>query len=607
MRIPEDKIDDIRNSVNIVDVIGSSVRLKKAGKNFVGLCPFHNEKTPSFSVNAEKQIYKCFGCGEGGNVFTFLMKDQNITFYEAVRQLAEKSGISIPRIEEDPQKQQDRERLYVANEFACEWYSNNLWETKTGAAALRYLRGRGFSDETLKTFEIGCALDEWESLVKAAKQASYEYQTLIDAGLALRKSRNDNPYDRFRDRIMFPIKNQFGRIVGFGARKFDNSEGPKYINTPETAVFHKGRVLYGLFHNKDTIRARDMIIMVEGYTDVMALYAHGISLGAATCGTALTSNQAQLVNRHTKNVVLLYDADTAGVKAALRGAEVLFGANLDVSVVNLGENADPDSFLTNHSLEEFNDKLEKRKTIVDFYASSFRQKGEALTYTGKTARIRDMIDLIDTISDRLKRELLLKEIGEKLGADDRLIFKEYYRKKRSKARFKRQGSLTDTGEPVKTADPEIDPVEKDLGRVLVNDPQIAKLILKSIDRKDIKSGLIRTIIELVESFLKLKKEKYSPADLITAADDPGLQRFIPGLSIDRFMLEKKVDTEIDYFSNLAESVLSILKARKVDRELIELQDELKKGEDNRKDTSELTKKYQELIKLRSSMAHLSKK
>jgi len=379
MRIPGDKIEDIRNAVNIVDVIGNVVRLKKSGKNYKGLCPFHTEKTPSFMVNPDKQMYKCFGCGEGGNVFTFLMKDQNITFYEAVKQIAEKAGIALPRIKSDPEEHKELEKFYAINEFAADWYAKTLWNTKAGKNALEYLRERGFRDETLRAFKIGYARDDWEDLARAAARASFDRQTLLDAGLALQKTQGSSPYDRFRNRIMFPIANTYGRTAGFGARKFDDAEGPKYINSPETPVFHKGKLLYGLFQNKDTIRKSDMAILVEGYTDVMTLFEHGVGLGVATLGTALTPNQAQLVNRHTKNVVLLYDADASGVKAALRGAEVLFGAYLDVQVINLGGGADPDSFLREHTVEEFYETIGKRMSIVEFYAAGFSGEGAELT------------------------------------------------------------------------------------------------------------------------------------------------------------------------------------------------------------------------------------
>jgi len=606
MRIPEDKIDEIRSSVDIVDVIGSTVRLKKAGKNFQGLCPFHTEKTPSFMVNPEKQIFKCFGCGAGGNVFSFIMKDQNVTFYEAVKQMADKAGISLPRMKEDAQERRDLEKYYAVNEFAAKWYANNLWKSTAGKHALEYLRKRGFRDETLRDFNIGFALDGWEGLVHAASKASFGQDALLESGLALQKTPRDTPYDRFRNRIIFPIQNQFGRIVGFGARKFDDSEGPKYINSPESPVYHKGRLLYGLFQNKDTVRKHDIVILVEGYTDVMALYEYGVKLGVATLGTSMTPNQAQLINRHTKNVVLLYDADVPGIKAALRGAEVLFGANLNVHVVNLGENADPDSFLRQNPVEAFYEKMKNRQSIIEFYASSFRDRGGELPYDEKTRRIREMIDLIDNVRDRLQREIMLQEVGEKLSADVKTIFKEYYRKKRSKARYRgRQEPPGPPPEKVSIA-VEIEPAERDLARLLINEPAIAAHITQEIEEADIHNENIVKLYKIVKK-LSAKAKDYTPADLVTAAGDSVLNEIIPGLSLAQYEMngdKKLLHERIDL---LAEGVVARLKARGFDAELADVQEAIRKAESTNSDTKDLILKYQELLSRKNSLTHKSDK
>ncbi len=606
MRLSDDKIEEIRYSVNIVEIIGSSVRLKKSGKNFTGLCPFHQEKTPSFMVNSEKQIYKCFGCGEGGNVFSFIMKDQNISFIEAVKQLAERSGIQLPRIQDDSKERHDLEKLYTLNEFAEEWYKNNLWKTEPGKKALDYLRKRGFRDDTLKVFGIGYVPEGWDGLVRASTAASFDRKLLEEAGLAISKTQKNSSYDRFRNRIIFPVRNQYGRTVGFGARKFDDSEGPKYINSPETPVYQKGRLLYGLYQNREAVRQRDMIIIVEGYTDVMALYEHGIGVGVATSGTALTPEQARLINRYTKNVVLLYDADAAGIKAALRGTEVLFGANLDVNVINLGQKNDPDSFLRENTIEDFNAKLEERQSIIEFYASGFKDKGKSLSYNQKTSRIRDMMDLIDNISDTLKRELMLKEIGEKLSTDEKTIFKEYYRKKRAGSRYKRTYEKPDTEKPAKNLLNELDPVEKSLGRILVNDPESTGDIISSIDKEDINSPVIVNLLGIVEKIFKAKKQ-YKPGDLINEGLDSDMQKLISGFALMPGIISKKEDAEQEFFSNEAESILAILKARHVDRDLEKLQEEMKNDKNSPKKSAELDKKYHDLMQIRKELTHLSRK
>ena len=606
MRIPEEKIEEVRNSVSIVEVIGSAVRLKKAGKNYIGLCPFHEEKTPSFSVNSEMQIYKCFGCGEGGNVFTFLMKDQNISFIEAVRQIAEQVGISLPRYQEDTQEKQRLEKLYAVNEFAAGWFSRNLRETpdSRGKKALDYLLSRGFKDETVRAFEIGFAPDSWEALLNAAAKASYEQQTLLEAGLAIRKSPESSPYDRFRNRIIFPIKNEFGRTVGFGARKFDENddqESPKYINSPESPVYHKGRLLYGLFQNKETIRKKDMVILVEGYTDVMALFEHGIGFAAATLGTALTPLQGQLINRYTKNVVLLYDADTAGVKAALRGADVLFGAGLDVQVVNLGGNSDPDSFLRNNPKEVFIEAIENRRSVVDFYAASFADTGKDLPYNEKSGRIRNIIDLVDSVKDPLKRELMLKEIGEKLSTDYKTIFKEFYRKKRSQFHKATGQDKKLPGKPILLS--EIDQVELDLGSIVINSPGLARALLNSIEIDNIRSPHIMKIIEVTKK-LASKKKQYSPADLVSAAEDENLQKIVTGLAFNPHEFPKQNEEKSqERLHQVADDIVTKLRLRRINRDLDTLQEQIKKAEAAGNDTTPFVSQFQVLMLQKNEMTH----
>ncbi|MCP4726824.1 MAG: DNA primase [bacterium] len=607
MRIPEHVIDDIRNSVNIVDVIGSVVRLKKAGQNFIGLCPFHQEKTASFSVSPSKQIYKCFGCGEGGNVFSFLMKDQNMTFADALKQLAEKSGIDLSKYKDTPQdqeKKQQNEELYAVNEFAAEWFVNNLRNTKEGKKALDYLLSRGFKEETLELFGTGYAPDSWDGLINAAHKAKYKAETLALAGLVVSKA-SSSYYDRFRDRIIFPIKNEYGRAVGFGGRAMKDQEGAKYINTPETPVYHKGRVLYGLFQNKDFIRKKDMVILVEGYTDVMALNEYGVGVGVASLGTSLTQRQAQLIKRYTKNAILLYDADAAGVRAALRGSEILFGADIDISVVNLGDNSDPDSYLRDNSRDAFLDEIRNRKSIVEFYASSFDKDEKELSANEKVGRIRDMIDLVDNIQDQLKRELMLKEIGENLSTDVKSIFKEYYRKKRTQSRYKKESKEPET-ESKEIELKDIDPVERRLAQVLVNEPGLAKQILKDITELEIRDNRVLSVVDIVKEVIKSKK-KYTPADIIAAEDNENFQKFVSSLGFEYQTFSDISEDEHELSKNDASSILSTLKARKVDRELSGIQDEIKNAEKAGKSTAKFIKKYNELFQKRSKLAHPSKK
>ncbi len=604
MRIPDEKIEDVRYSVDIVDVIGDVVTLKKTGKNFLGHCPFHQEKTPSFTVNPEMQIYKCFGCNEGGNVFSFIMKEQNISFMDALRQLAQRAGITLPRPKEDEVETKQVENLYAVNEFAAKFYNRNLFESKGGKKALDYLFGRGFQEKTLRDFHVGYAPDAWEELAHEAGKASYDHNTLVESGLAIRKSPGSSPYDRFRNRIMFPISNEYGRIVGFGARSFEQSDdknSPKYINTPETPVYHKGKLLYGLFQNKDKIRKKDMSIVVEGYTDVMALYEHGIGLGIATSGTALTPKQAMLLGRYSRNVVVLYDADTAGIKAALRGSEVLFGSNLDVQVVNLGSDADPDSYLRTHSRDDFIKAVQDRKSVIDFYAASFAESGKTLSYQEKAEQIRSMINLVDSVKDSLKRDLMLQEIGEKLSADFKTIFKEFYRKKRMKNRVtvRRKTSVEIHVPP----GADIDEIERELGSIMVNSSDLTFAIMDSIEENLIHSPFIMDIFTIIKSFGSGKK-KYTAADIITKVKDEKLQQLITELAFTPFGIPKQDETEVyDRLAQAADEIVEKFRRRKIDVELDSLRLEIKQAQEKGDDTNELVSKYQDLLHKKEKFTH----
>ncbi len=604
MRIPDEKIEEVRYAVDIIDVIGDVVTLKKTGKNFLGHCPFHQEKTPSFTVNPEMQIYKCFGCNEGGNVFSFIMKEQNISFIDALRQLAQRVGIMLPRHKEDEVETKQVEKLYAVNEFAAKFYNKNLFGSKGGKKALDYLLGRGFQEKTLIDFHVGYSPDAWEELVHEAGKASFDHDTLVESGLTIRKSPGSSPYDRFRNRIMFPISNEYGRIVGFGARSFeknDDKNSPKYINTPETSVYHKGKLLYGLFQNKDRIRKKDMSIVVEGYTDVMALYEHGIGLGIATSGTALTPKQAMLLGRYSRNVVVLYDADTAGIKAALRGSEVLFGSNLDVQVVNLGSNADPDSYLCTHSRDDFIKAVQDGKSVIDFYATSFADSGKKLSYQEKAEQIRSMINLVDSVKDSLKRDLMLQEIGEKLSADFKTIFKEFYRKKRMKNRVtvRKKTSVETHMSPGIN----IDEIERELGSIMVNSSDLTFAIMDSIEENLIRSPLIMDIFKIIKSFGSGKK-KYSAADIITKIQGEKLQQLITELAFAPFGIPKQDETEVyDRLAQAADEIVEKFKRRKIDVELDSLRLEIKQAQEKGSDTLELVSKYQDLLHQKEKFTH----
>ncbi|MDQ7063874.1 MAG: DNA primase [candidate division KSB1 bacterium] len=425
--IPENIVEEVRMASDIVDVVSDYVALKQKGRNFFGLCPFHPEKTPSFSVNPEKQIFHCFGCGTGGNVFTFIMKEEGVNFPEAVRILAKRAGIAIPEPEEATDVNlQVREALYHINEMAMAFYEQQLF-SPAGREALKYLHSRGFTDEGIRTFHLGYAPDSFDALLKHATARHFSPDKLEQAGL-LNKREDGGYYDRFRHRVMFPILNLSGKVIAFGGRRLsDDDTIPKYVNSPETPIYHKSNVLYGLFLARDAIREQDLAVFVEGYTDMMRLYLSGIRNVVATSGTALTPLQARLVRRYTQNVTLLYDSDTAGAAATLRGADVLVEQGLEVKVAELQEGEDPDSFVQKYGPDALREQLAKAIPLLDFKALRIPEAGGHLE---KNERVQSLVQTLAKIQDGLKRQEMVHYYAEKMKLDEEVLWDEVRRLRR---------------------------------------------------------------------------------------------------------------------------------------------------------------------------------
>ena len=350
MQISEEILEKVKEQNDIVDVISESVRLKRSGRNFSGLCPFHNEKSPSFSVSQDKQIYKCFGCGESGNVITFVMKNKNMPFVEAVKYLADRVNITIEsdkgRISPTAKK---RELLYKVNVEAARFFYSNLRLTKE---AKEYFFNRGIKEDTIKRFGLGFAKDSWNNLLFHLRKLGFKDDLLLEAGLVSTSERTGNKYDRFRNRVIFPVFDYRGKVIGFGGRVLDDSK-PKYLNSPETLVFQKGTNLYGLnFAIKSKMQERYFII-VEGYMDLITLHQYGITNVVASLGTALTTNQARLLRRYADKVIISYDADIAGQAATMRGLDILKDAGFDVRVLSIPQGKDPDEYVRSNGKDAF--------------------------------------------------------------------------------------------------------------------------------------------------------------------------------------------------------------------------------------------------------------
>ena len=450
MMIPDDKVEEVKSATDIVDVVSDYVRLKKAGSNFKGLCPFHNEKTPSFNVNPSMGIFKCFGCGEGGDAISFVMKIEGTGFTETVRMLAEQAGIELPSEgTQDPHKD-EKESILHALRFAARWYYEQLTKTDVGRErGLKYFENRGLAPETIKKFGLGFAPDAWDALLKAAEAAQIKPEILDKAGLVLPNKNGDGFHDRFRERVMFPIFSHVGKVLGFGGRVLPDSKAPtgdyvppKYINSPETRVYHKSRVLYGLYQGKQAIRGEEEVILVEGYTDVVSLYQAGVKNVVASSGTALTPDQVRVLGRYAKRVLLLYDADSAGAAAALRGIDLILRAGLAAYVVALPEGADPDSFVQQFGAEAFRSYLKKeRQSFVHFKVSAAKREGALSTPEGQAEAARSVLESIAQIPDTVAQDGYIRVAAAELGVPDihlRMQFRDVLKQENGSRRAPRQ-------------------------------------------------------------------------------------------------------------------------------------------------------------------------
>jgi len=418
-------IDEIRDRADIVDVISNYVPLKKAGQNFKALCPFHDEKTPSFNVNAAKQIFRCFGCGKGGNVFTFVMEFEKVPFPQAVELVAERINYQIPRKEREFPEEKgavNKKALYEVNSRAAKHYHAVLRQ-KDGEEALGYLEKRGISESSIDAFGLGFAPNSWDFLIGKVKDPNF-LETMAGIGLVIKRDNEPGYYDRFRNRVMFPIYDTQERVVGFGGRVMDDSE-PKYLNSPESTLFSKSRNLYGLNWAKAAIAAADAVAVAEGYTDVILAHQNGVKNVVATLGTAMTAEHARTLKRFTRNVIVVYDGDEAGQKASQRGIDVLLQAELEVRVAVLPENQDPCDFVLANGGGAFQDVLAGAMDFFDYKIAAGQKRPDFKTVSGQSDVIDDILRSVAnfTLRNLPKRELLLKKVAEAFGVSEEAIRK----------------------------------------------------------------------------------------------------------------------------------------------------------------------------------------
>ena len=423
--ISKSTIDNVFETARVEEVIGDFVQLKKSGSNFKGLSPFSDERTPSFMVSPVKQIWKDFSSGKGGNVVAFLMEHEHFTYPEAIKYLAKKYGIEIEETQQsDEQKQQadERESMYLVSEFANKHFQKNLHKTDLGKAiGLSYFKERGFTLETIKKFELGYSLDEWDDFTKEALAEAYKLEYLEKTGLTIVKG--EKQFDRFKGRVMFPIHSMSGRVLGFGGRILTNDKkAAKYLNSPESDIYHKSKVLYGINFAKQAIAKEDNCFLVEGYTDVIQFHQSGIENVVSSSGTALTPEQIRLINRLTKNITVLFDGDAAGIRASLRGIDLILEQGMNVRVCTFPEGEDPDSFARNNSHEALAEYLQENAQDFISYKASLLMEEAKKDPVKKAELIRDIVNSISKIPDTIQQEVYLQECSRIMDISENVLF-----------------------------------------------------------------------------------------------------------------------------------------------------------------------------------------
>ena len=500
--IPPEKISEIQRSLNIIDIVSDYVVLKQTGRNFMGLCPFHHEKTPSFTVNVEKQIYKCFGCGEGGTIFNFLMKQEALTFPEAVKTLAEKANIRIDAFN-TKEKDQGTSTLYEVNEKATCFFTDMLLKTKDGKRSRDYVSSRLINDDSIKKFRLGYAPNRWDSIVNKSREWGVNTQTLEKAGLVISKP-GKGCYDRFRNRLMFPIFDSQNRSIGFGARALNNSL-PKYLNSPETPVFNKSKTLYGINLAKESISRNRKVLLMEGYTDIIMAHQHGIDWSIAALGTALTREHVRLLRRYCDKAILVFDADTAGQKSSERNLDIFIEEDFEVNVVLLPENYDPCDFLVKYGKQSFLEQMDKAYDFFSLKIKLSETKWDMTSVSGKTSAIDDVLSTAMKIPNFIKRELAIRKIAEEMSIDENVLRDHLTKFKALKSGRINRGKLYDQ-EPgnLNKSESGAYQVEMTILSIIINRNDLIKKVETDIGFGSFRNKEIRSIVERISEIYSQK-------------------------------------------------------------------------------------------------------
>ncbi|WP_285059498.1 DNA primase [Pedobacter ginsengisoli] len=623
--INQDTIGKIMDTARIEEVVGDFVPLKKRGSSLIGNCPFHNEKTPSFHVSVAKGIYKCFGCGKGGDSVHFIMDHEKYSYPEALKYLANKYNIEVEEIAQSPQNieaQNARESLYIVSEYAANYFANELWTGEEGRAiGLSYFKERGFREDIVKKFQLGYSPDVWDALIQSSVAAGHKEDYLERTGLAIRNDKG-KLYDRFRGRVMFPIHNFTGRIIGFGGRTLKTDKNvPKYVNSPESEIYHKSNVLYGLFHAKKAIRDADNCYLVEGYADVLSVHQAGIENVVASSGTSLTTEQIRLIGRFTQNVTILYDGDAAGIKASLRGLDMILEEGLNVKVVLFPDGHDPDSYMHHVGSGEFKKYIENTRKDFILYKASILLKEAGTDPIKRAGIIRDIVESIAKIPDDIKASVFIRECSGLLQIEERTLLSEL--NKIRAAKFKKSSNtnnaqsqqfqnpyqdgppdnLFENPDPGAALAPEAAPdndqiQEREIVRLLlafghelvnwdkIDNMYIGSFIMQNLSDVTFEDALCKRIIDIYRE--EIENGHLPVANQFIKSEDREIQDLAITLSTSPYTLSdnwynKHQIYVRDETVNLKATILGgifHLKKRKVDRMLLSLLQEIKTEEDS---------------------------
>ncbi len=531
--------EEVKSRVDIVDVIGEFVELKRRGITHVGSCPFHTETKPSFNVNSERQFYHCFGCNKGGDAFGFLMDITGMSFMEALKQLADRVGLKMPEKHiVDPSRREKTDIIIAANMATAEYFHHTLYEQE-GKAGMEYLLNRGLTKEIIRTFRLGFSPQDPSGLIAFAEKKSIHSNALETAVILKKSSYGGSPYNPFGGRIIFPIIDQTARVIGFGARLLEG-EGAKYINSPESPVYHKSHVLFGIYQAKTEIKRARTVIVVEGYMDAISLYQAGIKNVIAASGTAFTTEQGKIIARMARNVTILFDGDSAGISAAARGADNLLATDLSINVAVLPEGYDPDSYVREHGVESLREYIANPVDIWEFKLKTLG--GDISNPDDRIKLAGEIADSISQITDELKREVYIQEMSKRIGIDNDAMRKAVNgRIKRKK--FRKESDSMKNKSPVK-------PDERWLLASILQFPDLARHFMEEAGSKPFSSPVAKTIADVIFHRL-IEGHDISPSALMSEFTDKQTQELIASvamLTIDEEKAQKYIDDNLKHFN-----------------------------------------------------------